>query len=125
MCKQKFDFSFEEEDTIEGMKKLIVEEVAQFRQEVRGQVPRGTGPKPSNSCVLFHSPHTSTDLLHLIRLPIPSRETVASSPVTEYAAPNGATSNYTRPHEMRPGSPVMEDPSVELEKELAGTHLHQ
>jgi len=50
---QKFDFGFEEEDTIEGMKKLIVEEVAQFRQEVRGQVPRGTGQKPNNSCVLF------------------------------------------------------------------------
>ena len=71
------------------------------------------------------APCSSFDLLRLIRLPIPSRETVASSPVTEYAAPNGATSNYTRPHEMRPGSPVMEDPSVELEKELAGTHLYQ
>ena len=65
------------------------------------------------------------DLLRLIRLPIPSRDTVASSPVVEYAPPNGATSNYTRVDGMRPGSPVMEDPSVELEKELAGTHLHQ
>jgi len=92
---------------IEGMKKLIVEEVAQFRQEVRGQAPRGTGQKSGNS------------------LPIPSRDTVASSPVAEYAPANGATSNYTRADGMRPGSPVMEDPSVELEKELAGTHLHQ
>ena len=107
------------------MKKLIVEEVAQFRQEVRGQVPRGTGQKTGNTCVLFTAPRPSPDLLHPIRLPIPSRETVASSPVTEYAPANGATSNYTRSHEMRPGSPVMEDPSVELEKELAGTHLHQ
>lgn len=34
---QKFDFSFEEEDSIEGMKKLIVEEVNSFRKEVRAQ----------------------------------------------------------------------------------------
>lgn len=109
------------------MKKLIVEEVAQFRQEVRGQVPRGTGQRPSNTYVLLSllTPRSFFDLLRLIRLPIPSRETVASSPVAEYAPSNGATSNYTRPNEMRPGSPVMEDPSVELEKELAGTHLHQ
>jgi len=33
--EQKFDFGFEEEDTIEGMKKLIVDEVSSFRAEVR------------------------------------------------------------------------------------------
>lgn len=36
-CKQKFDFGFEEEDTIEGMKKLIIGEVNSFRAEVRQQ----------------------------------------------------------------------------------------
>jgi len=34
---QKFDFGFEEEDSIEGMKKLIVAEVNAFRAEVRAQ----------------------------------------------------------------------------------------
>jgi mitogen-activated protein kinase 7 len=34
---QKFDFSFEEEDSIDGMKKLIVAEVNAFRAEVRAQ----------------------------------------------------------------------------------------
>jgi hypothetical protein len=34
---QKFDFSFEEEDSIDGMKNLIVEEVNAFRAEVRAQ----------------------------------------------------------------------------------------
>ena len=34
---QIFDFSFEEEDSIEGMKKLIVQEVNSFRAEVRAQ----------------------------------------------------------------------------------------
>ncbi|KAI9465688.1 kinase-like domain-containing protein [Lactarius psammicola] len=35
VCPTKFDFFFEEEDSIEGMKKLIVEEVNMFRSEVR------------------------------------------------------------------------------------------
>jgi len=34
---QKFDFNFEEEDSIDGMKKLIVAEVNAFRAEVRAQ----------------------------------------------------------------------------------------
>jgi len=38
------------------MKKLIVEEVAQFRQEVRGQVPRGTGQKSANTYALSRFP---------------------------------------------------------------------
>jgi mitogen-activated protein kinase 7 len=43
---QSFDFGFESEDSIEGMKRLIVEEVNSFRAEVRsharaaGQVRR-------------------------------------------------------------------------------------
>jgi len=36
-CEQKFDFGFEEEDSIEGMKKLIIEEVNSFRAGVRAQ----------------------------------------------------------------------------------------
>jgi len=39
---QKFDFSFEEEDSIDGMKRLIIEEVQSFRAEVRQQA-RATG----------------------------------------------------------------------------------
>ncbi len=35
--EQPFDFGFEEEDSIEGMKRLIVEEVHAFRAEVRAQ----------------------------------------------------------------------------------------
>lgn len=37
MRAQKFDFSFEEEDSIDGMKRLIVDEVNGFRAEVRAQ----------------------------------------------------------------------------------------
>jgi mitogen-activated protein kinase 7 len=46
---QKFDFGFEEEETIDGMKKLIVDEIAQFRQEVRGQARGDSGTKRQDS----------------------------------------------------------------------------
>ena len=36
--------------------------------------------------------------------------------------PNGATSGFTAPNQ-RPPSPVMDDPSAELERELAGASL--
>ncbi|KAH9073079.1 CMGC/MAPK/ERK protein kinase [Lactarius deliciosus] len=65
VCPNKFDFFFEEEDSIEGMKKLIVDEVNSFRSET----PQGGGGG------------------------------------------------------RRPASPIMDDPSAELERELAGTHI--
>jgi mitogen-activated protein kinase 7 len=34
-CQQKFDFGFEKEDSAEGMRRLIVEEVETFRRMVR------------------------------------------------------------------------------------------
>lgn len=101
VCQTKFDFGFEEEETIDGMKKLIVDEIAQFRQEVRGQARGDSGTKRQDS------------------LPIPSREDIINSPVHENAPANGATSAYTRPAEVRPGSPMMEDPATELDNELA------
>lgn len=37
---------------------------------------------------------------------------------------HGATSSFTAPVPVdRPASPIMDDPSEELERELAGTHL--
>ena len=38
------DFSFEDEDSIDGMKQLIVDEVNTFRAEVRAQA-RGIQPR--------------------------------------------------------------------------------
>ena len=43
-CYQQVDFSFEDEDTIDGMKQLIVDEVNTFRAEVRAQA-RGNQPR--------------------------------------------------------------------------------
>ncbi|GLB37382.1 putative protein kinase superfamily protein [Lyophyllum shimeji] len=106
VCESKFDFSFEEEDSIEGMKKLIVEEVNAFRAEVRAQA------------------RASGQIRRQESLPIPTRDEILSSPVEEHGPMHGATSSFTAPPGgMRPPSPVMDDPSAELERELAGTHL--
>ncbi len=36
-CQQAFDFGFEAEDSTEGMKRMIIEEVSSFRHMVRQQ----------------------------------------------------------------------------------------
>ncbi|KAF8448677.1 kinase-like domain-containing protein [Boletus edulis BED1] len=108
ICEAKFDFSFEEEDSIEGMKKLIVEEVTSFRKEVRGQA-RAPGQMRRQ------------DRRVVIPLPIPSRDEIIKSPVREYGDVPGATSGYTV-SAHRPPSPVMDNPSDELDRELARTH---
>ncbi|KAJ7874828.1 kinase-like domain-containing protein [Mycena olivaceomarginata] len=101
---QKFDFGFEEEDSIEGMKKLIVDEVNSFRTEVRAQARAAGQVRRQDS------------------LPIPSREEIINSPMQEHGPFHGTTSGYTAPNALPP-SPTMDDPSGELERELAGTHL--
>lgn len=55
-------------------------------------------------------------------LPIPSREEIMNSPMVEN---HGATSGFTRQYHQRPPSPIMDDPSAELERELAGTHMRR
>ena len=48
----------------------------------------------------------------------PSREETLNSPIVENHA---ATSGFTHQHRQRPPSPIMDDPGVELERELADT----
>ncbi|KAJ7667897.1 WD40-repeat-containing domain protein, partial [Mycena polygramma] len=105
MCEAKFNFGFEEEDSIEGMKKLIVDEVNSFRTEVRAQA-RAVG-----------------QIRRQDSLPIPSQDEILNSPMQEHGPFHGTTSGFTAPHAPRPASPTMDDPSEELERELAGTHL--
>lgn len=101
---QKFDFGFEEEDSIEGMKKLIVQEVNEFRAEVRAQARAAGQGRRQDS------------------LPIPSRDEIINSPVSDpHGATSGFTTGYANP--QRVPSPVMDNPSDALEKELAGTHI--
>ncbi|OAX32201.1 hypothetical protein K503DRAFT_805407 [Rhizopogon vinicolor AM-OR11-026] len=101
---QKFVFSFGEEDSMDKMKRLIIEEVQSFRAEVRQQA-RATG-----------------QIKRQDGLPISSRDEIISSPVREYGPIHGATSGLTAPSQ-RPPSPIMDDPSDALEQELAGTHI--
>jgi len=104
------------------MKRLIVEEVNSFRAEVRAQARAAAGQletRRQERCVVVYL----WPLAHLIfhySLPIPSRDEIMSSPVqVQY----GATSSFTTVSSTaeRP-SPVMDDPSEELERELSGTH---
>ncbi|KAG8883984.1 Mitogen-activated protein kinase [Tulasnella sp. 331] len=104
VCHSKFDFAFEEEESMEGMKKMIVDEVNSFRSMVRAQARAAAGGKGND-------------------LSIPSREDIISSPLVERAPSNGATSSFTAQPGVQPNSPIMEDPSDQLEKELAGTHI--
>lgn len=68
--------------------------------------------------------HYRTGNQLLASLPIPSRDEILSSPVQEHGPHPGATSGYTaNQNAHRPPSPIMDDPSEELERELAGTHL--
>lgn len=119
-CEQKFDFSFEEEDSIDGMKKLIVDEVNSFRAEVRAHA-RAAGQIRRQDRYTTLSIHLCfTYEPHLHSLPIPSREEIMNSPMQE----TGSTSGFTDPKQRAP-SPVMDDPSAQLERELAGTHLQK
>jgi hypothetical protein len=107
-AQQKFDFSFEEEDAVDGMKRLIVDEVNSFRAEVRRAARGG-----------------ASQVRRQDSLPVPTRDEIIASPAvandeghtSSFAAnPAGATQG-----QERSGSPMMEDPGAALERELAGS----
>jgi hypothetical protein len=89
------------------MKRLIAEEVHSFRADVRGARREGSGagadPKRQDS------------------LPVPSRDEILASPVVDNAPANGATSHFGMVQQgpQRPGSPMMDDPGADLDRELA------
>ncbi|TIB01095.1 hypothetical protein E3P96_02496 [Wallemia ichthyophaga] len=127
-CRERFDFGFEVEDSPEGMRNLIVDEVKSFRKKVR--TPLGVQQqqeqqerekmememerereerereKQMNDSATAHS------------LPVPSREELQLADDTQ-----SLTSNYTTGERSDQGSYVLDDPSVELERELASTRI--
>jgi len=108
-CPVKFDFSFETEDTTEGMKKMIVEEVRTFRKMVRPNSRQGSGSEARRQETL----------------PIPSREVVMGSPTTTEAVLGGGTSTAAGGQSTRvSGSPVDENPAEDLDAELE-KHLNK
>jgi len=106
-CRSKFDFAFEEEESMDGMKRMIVDEVNAFRTMVRAQARAAGQAKRQDT------------------LPVPTRDEIIASPVRENAVQGGGTSSFSadQNNEMRTASPIMDDPSEELERELAGTHI--
>ena len=120
------------------MKKLIVEEVNLFRAEVR----TAARSSQNRQCVFRFRGNAALSVDCLLtavclrrcprgyfRLSIPSRDDIAASPIHEDAPADGTTSGYysgQTPQQSgarRPPSPVIDDPSAELERELAGTHI--
>ena len=111
------------------MKRLIVEKVNEFRSLVRSQARAAGQARRQDRLVhdilLSSKPIFSNSFIRS-SLPIPTRDDIISSPVTEFAPANGATSGFTAPANVgRASSPILDDPSEELERELAGTHLGQ
>ncbi|KAJ1306011.1 hypothetical protein OPQ81_010726 [Rhizoctonia solani] len=104
VCSSAFDFGFEEEDSVDGMRQLIIDEVNAFRHAVRSHaLTGGTGRHQG--------------------LSVPSREEVINSPVSDRVPANGGTSSYTNASGRVP-SPVIDDPSEDLARELEKTLGH-
>jgi hypothetical protein len=107
------------------MKKLIVEEVDLFRSEVRAEAQSNQ----SRQCVSqfrFILGFRLICLLSSCRSP----DDILASPIRDGAPADGTTSGYySAPQQggvgagSRPASPVIDDPSADLERELAGTHI--
>lgn len=96
LCPNKFDFSFELEESSDGMRKLIVDEVATFRRMVRTPLSgrQNSGPKKQET------------------LPVPSRDEILASP----SGSNGA--HFDEQKTKITASPVDEDPAAGFEREL-------
>ncbi|PWZ02596.1 putative mitogen-activated protein kinase MpkA [Testicularia cyperi] len=109
LCPRKFDFGFESVDDVEGMKRLILEEVKSFRTEVRRQARMMQQPKRQES------------------LPIPTREEIKRSSPTDEDYPHvlGASAGIiqggtTTEHAsgMLSDAQIMEEPAESFEREL-------
>ena len=119
----KFDFGFEDKDLIEGVKKLIVEEV------IRSGLRLGRTLVPLDKSVVrigeirSISLSVRPDVDRTVSDPTvcrPPREETLSSPMAEN---HGPASDLTHQYHKRPPSPSTDDPGAELESELAGTRM--
>ena len=91
-------------------------------QERRDRSVDRTGELPSSGRSLVTPPSSFVLTSRTIpSLPIPSRDEIISSPVREYGDVPGATSSFTM-SAHRPPTPVMDNPSDELDRELARAH---
>ncbi|GAA5893978.1 uncharacterized protein JCM6883_003688 [Sporobolomyces salmoneus] len=136
-CREKFDFGFEREDSIEGMRQLIVEEVESFRRMVRPSLPPLAPPpqQPPQTFVHSHShasygyqsqppPQTQSQSQLPSHMsshppPIPSREEILASPRTQEDYRQRVFQREGDEYDgMGAGAGQEEIPGNELEREL-------
>lgn len=146
-CGTKFDFSFEQIDDIEGMKKLILNEVISFRREVRLQaqarqqmlreasaqevppvVPTAEAIPPEAS-PYEHTPPSGPRRQDT--LPVPSRAEIERSAPDQamYSILGESVSAQGNPcaerSEMVAESDVMEDPYESLNRQIGAHPVQQ
>ncbi|BGP25090.1 mitogen activated protein kinase 2 [Rhodotorula toruloides] len=114
VCPEKFDFGFEEEETIDGMRKLIVEEVESFRRLVRPGMQQQQAPPPQAQAQGENVQHSQQQQRRQDPMPqLPKRDDMLATPTN-----NGARyEEYGRVQRGGEG-PVEEHPGMELDREL-------
>ncbi|BGO91852.1 hypothetical protein NBRC10512_007650 [Rhodotorula toruloides] len=111
VCPEKFDFGFEEEETVDGMRRLIVEEVESFRRLVRPGMQQAP-PPPQQQAQGQNVQHGQRRQDPMPQLP--KRDDMLATPTN-----NGARyEEYGRVQRGGEG-PVEEHPGMELDRELA------
>ena len=119
----KFDFGFEDEDSIEGVKKLIVEVIRSGLRLGRPLVPLDKSVvRMGEICSISLS--VCPDIDRTVPHPTlcrPPRDETLSSPMAEN---HGPTSDLTHRYHKRPLSPSTDDPGAEL-KYARGTRMHR
>ncbi|GAA5864225.1 hypothetical protein JCM3774_001262 [Rhodotorula dairenensis] len=100
-CPALFDFGFEQEETMEGMRREIVKEVEEFRRLVRPQLRQPNAPRRQETTPL----------------PLPSRDSMLATPTGANPAQRTYEEEYGRVGQD--GGPVEEVPGMELDRELA------
>jgi len=86
VCPLKFDFSFESEDTTEGMKRLISEEVSNFRAEVRSPATRQNSASKRQDTLPIPSRDELPD--QAISNTLPEERALADSPIEVMSSNN-------------------------------------
>ncbi|GAA5861563.1 hypothetical protein JCM5353_002075 [Sporobolomyces roseus] len=117
LCERRFDFGFETEESMEGMRRLIVEEVESFRRMVRPSLPPVQQQQQQQQASFMYqqqqSPPQQQAYGQRAAPPIPSRDEILSSPQSMQAQ-----EEYRRTIHGAESGPLNEIPGDELEREL-------
>lgn len=134
VCSSKFDFSFEQVDDIESMKKLILNEVISFRREVRLQAQarqqmlrESQAPESTQYAQLAAGDWRSTPRRQ-DSLPVPSREEIERTTPEHAQFPQFGHDGHgggLAPSRVIGDGSTMEDPNETLERQLSHYHVQK